>query len=169
MFALIIPGRPLSTAFTPIDSTKVTISVPQPHFVSEFVICLLQPTLSPNNGIGVYFAIPPFVEWNFVGSLTLQRPSSSFRAPWFNALSSEVSEIRLGLSVEDLSVLQQQSSILEQSEAEKAVESARGIAQNLYEFMQSFSQSPQSIQSIHQAKGQFFHREVFQFMFRMSA
>jgi len=144
MFALIIPGRPLDTNFQPVDAKKLMAVIPQPAAVHEFTIALLHPALPPDAGVAVYYTVPglppPFSEWQYVGPVSLSHPTAAFRAPWHGKIPPETPLVQLGLSVESASLL----STLQSSDAKEedlAMDSAKGIAQDLHHFMASFAQS----------------------------
>lgn len=62
LFALLIPGRTLETNFQVLDAKKMMIQVPQPSTITELSVCMLQPSIPPDHGIAVYYALPPFNE-----------------------------------------------------------------------------------------------------------
>jgi hypothetical protein len=140
LFACVIPGRPLTTSFHPVSDKKLVISIPQPASISEFTICLLQPTLPQGAGVAVYFSLPPYSDWQYCGSVLLSHPTAAFRAPWFNKIPPDCPDVQLGISLESLETLSVQTPI-DAKEEELAMDSAEGIAKDLFNYMSSFSQS----------------------------
>jgi len=144
MFALVVAGRPLDTNFQPVDAKKLMAAIPQPAAVHEFTIALLQPALPPDMGVAVYYTVPglppPFSEWQYVGPVSLTHPTAVFRAPWHGKIPPDTPIVQLGLSVESAATL----STMQPSdtrEEELAMDSAKGIATDLHNFMSSFAQS----------------------------
>ena len=107
----------------------------------EYAVCYA--CLSQDQGIGVYFNIPNhpvYKDWQYIGPVLLTHPTASFRAPWYNQIDPLTPAVQMGLSVEaaaHLATLQ----ISDQTESERALDSARGIAKHLYDFMSSYAQS----------------------------
>lgn len=193
-FALLIPGRTLQTGFAQVDANKMMIQVPAPLAVTELTICMLQPTIRPDQAVAIYFAVPPFNEsdqqllsahaaaahewsansgeaehaepvvsdcllasfcrallclllrcsWQYLGSISLAYPSASFRPVWRDKIPPDTPALGIGLSVESAQAVSQLAPA-DAREEERTMDSARGIAKNLYEFMASYSQNTGSV------------------------
>lgn len=139
-FALIIPGRLVDTSFRAIDPKKMVLTLSQPALVQEFTVAMLQPAVPQGLGVAVYYSLPPFTGWDYVGPLSLDYPTAVFRAPWREKIPADTPAVQIGLSVEEISSLKQMQPA-DQKEEERTLESAKGIAQDLYTFMASFAQS----------------------------
>jgi len=67
MFACLIPGRPALMDFKQVDPKKFVTGIASPHNINEFAVSLLQPTIPPGSAIGIYYSLPPFKEWIYMG------------------------------------------------------------------------------------------------------
>jgi len=76
--------------------------------------------------------------WQYLGHITLAYPSCSFRAVWRDKIPADTPVLGIGLSVEPLATVQQQPTADARDE-ENALDSARGIAKNLMEYLASFA------------------------------
>ena len=83
LFGVIIPGRPLVTAFQVLDSTKAVSILEQPGLVNELTFFLLpNNVIPPGYGAILYYSIPPFQNWIIIGSVCNEKPSGIFRTSW---------------------------------------------------------------------------------------
>lgn len=142
LFALLIPGRTLDTNFVQVDAKKLMITVAAPALITEVTICMLQPSIPADHGVAVYYALPPFADWQYLGAITLAYPTAAFRAVWRDKIPADLPCIGIGLSVESLPTLAAlQPTTADTKESEATLDSAKGIAKNLYEYMASYSQN----------------------------
>jgi hypothetical protein len=102
LFGIVIPGRPLITEFQAVDSTKAVTVIDNPSFVTEITFFLLPTTpIPPGYGAILYYSIPPFQNWELLGSLDITKPSGTFRTGWTS--NDEVRNspvVQLGVSLE---------------------------------------------------------------------
>ena len=102
LFGVIVPGRPLITEFEAIDSMKAVTVIQSPSTVPEITFFLLPTTvIPPGYGAILYYAVPPFTNWVIIGSVSLEKPSGSFRTKW--TTSEEIQGcpfLQLGVSLE---------------------------------------------------------------------
>ena len=142
LFALLIPGRTLDTNFVQVDPKKLMITVAAPALITEVTICMLQPSIPADHGVAVYYALPPFSDWQYLGAISLAYPTAAFRAVWRDKIPADLPYIGIGLSVESLQTIAAlQPTTADTKESEATLDSAKGIAKNLYEYMASFSQN----------------------------
>lgn len=142
LFALLIPGRTLDTNFVQVDAKKMMITVAAPALITEVTICMLQPSIPADHGVAVYYALPPFSDWQYLGAISLAYPTAAFRAVWRDKIPADLPCIGIGLSVESLQTLAAlQPTTADTKESEATLDSAKGIAKNLYDYMASFSQN----------------------------
>lgn len=138
---LLVPGRALNTDFRQIGPQKLVIDIPMPGRMNEFAVMLLEPPGLANHGLGVYYTTPPnFDEWVYIGCVTVDSPSQFFHAPWRGEIPEGTALIQLGVSLEPLETLAN----LKGSggdEEKRQLDSAKGIAQDLFNFMASFGRS----------------------------
>lgn len=78
--------------------------------------------------------------WQYLGSISLQYPTASFRAVWRDKIPADLPSIGIGLSVETAATIAQLQPA-DAREEERTLDSAKGIAKNLYEYMASYSQN----------------------------
>jgi Protein of unknown function (DUF775) len=63
-----------------VDATKAVVMIAEPATIPELTFFLLPSTPIPAGyGAVLYFSIPPFEHWVLIGSVTLDKPSGSFR------------------------------------------------------------------------------------------
>lgn len=146
LFGVVVPGRPVITEFTPIESTKAVALLPEPSLIPDLTFFLLPTTPVPHGyGAILYYALPPyFNHWEIIGSISPEKPSGSFRTGWTTTKSEEISGcpvVQLGVSLEPLETIANLS--LTYSGVEERFEFAHKIALDLFRYMTSFSQSSQ--------------------------
>ncbi len=138
MFGVAIPGRPMQTNLQQVSEKNAIMEIPQPAIVRELCVTLLQPALPPDHGVAVYWALPPFSDWLYVGQISPAEPTAIFRAPWYHQIPHDVPILRLGLSIETTGFLANLRDVGGEEE-KKSLDSAQGIAKDLYNFMASFT------------------------------
>lgn len=102
LFGIVIPGRPLHADFQLIDNTKAITMVPYPTAVSEITFFLFPSTIiPPNYGAILYYSIPPFQQWELLGSIDPEKPSGVFRTGWATMEEMQnVEMVQIGVSLE---------------------------------------------------------------------
>ena len=137
IFAMLVAGRRLEVDFV-MSGNKAMADIVLPDRVREFSVVILRPALPAGFGVAVCWSLPPYQDFQYVGSLSLDVPSATFRAPWHGRIRPSVGSVRIGLSVEPLDVLKQMvpSDIKEE---EAVMENASGIAKDLFTYMSSFT------------------------------
>eukprot|EP00349_Pseudokeronopsis_sp_Brazil_P002159 CAMPEP_0202964564 /NCGR_PEP_ID=MMETSP1396-20130829/8645_1 /ASSEMBLY_ACC=CAM_ASM_000872 /TAXON_ID= /ORGANISM="Pseudokeronopsis sp., Strain Brazil" /LENGTH=183 /DNA_ID=CAMNT_0049686759 /DNA_START=128 /DNA_END=679 /DNA_ORIENTATION=- len=139
LFGIVIPGRPVITDFQVLDSTKAITLVESPQMVSELTFFLLPTTtIPPGYGAILYYSLPPFQEWSLIGSIDLSKPSGAFRTGWVaNEEIQSCPVLQLGVSLEPLETIKNLE--LVGSGVEDRFTFAHKIAQDLFQYMASFS------------------------------
>ncbi len=108
--------------------------------MSVFLVSSL-PNGSDGNptGLAIYFATPPFQDWEFLTALSNAKPSVIVNAGWsLNPVVNQSPVIRLGISIEPAVELLPKMETLEVPDFRR--DFARKIALNLFRFIESFSQ-----------------------------
>jgi len=82
-----------------------------------------------------------------MGMISLQSPTVFLRAAWKDSLEANTPGVQLGLSLDSLEALSKLPTS-DAKEEEKQMDSAKGIAADLYKFMASFSQSTGQYQNL---------------------
>ena len=154
-FGIIVPGGPVRHDFAPVDATgtKFALQLTSPGdlpnpltLVNELVVFLGAP-LAPNQGVMVYWQLAAQQEqsgFELLGSLTMEQPSQIFRTGWsehdqFLALPPQQPVlITIGLSIEPLESVRNVSTTTSTNVQARRPLVAQKIAQDLYNFMQSF-------------------------------
>lgn len=146
LFGVIIPGRPLLTDFQVVDSTKAFTVVENPAYVSELTFFLLPTTVVPPGfGAILYYSLSPFQSWEVIGSIDPSKPSGIFRTGWAGNEDMKTAQcVQLGVSLEPLETIKNLE--LVSSGVEDRFTFARKIAQDLFQFMTSFSAGDASSQ-----------------------
>lgn len=148
LFGIIIPGRPLIADFQVLDSTKAVTVVEHPHMVSELTFFLLPTTtIPPGFGAILYYSLPPFQQWTLIGSIDPSKPSGIFRTGWVTNEEVKSSPVvQLGVSLEPLETIKNLE--LVGSGVEDRFTFAHKIAQDLFQYMASFSTGNASSQGM---------------------
>lgn len=83
MFGVVVPGRSVITDFQVVDQTKAITMIEQPTTIPDLSFFLLPSAPIPlGYGVIIYYAIPPFQNWEILGSVSLDKPSAFFRTGW---------------------------------------------------------------------------------------
>jgi hypothetical protein len=101
-FGLLIPGRPVSTAFTQASPTQYAVTIPAPGTVTELAVFLVPGQALPQGyGLAFYFSLPPYAEWSALGTTSPASPSGIFRTGWPSTPAvAAAPELRLAVSLE---------------------------------------------------------------------
>ena len=73
--------------FTQVDSGKMMCVITEASKIKEFAISLLKPEIPEGYAVGVFYACEPFTQWNYLGRLSMESPTSFYRASWNNTES----------------------------------------------------------------------------------
>jgi len=166
MFGCIVAGRFVQTNAQVVGEGKYMFTLEDAASINHIVVFLLGTTPMPAGfGAAVYFAWPPHTEWKYLGFVSNEKPSAVFRLgsvesskTGFNSASG-VAEVemapsnvvaQLGLSIESLQTIQQQTIFRDQPASTYAAspanlapsdiaQFAQKILQNLFNFAMSFS------------------------------
>jgi hypothetical protein len=145
--AVIFPGLPLCTNFHTLDAplcTKFELSLPLVPSSAEIAFALTAP-LPAGSALAIYYSTAPGC-WNYLGSITNDRPSSVFPAVWArvtapiegdSVLIAKDRVLTIGCSLETAEFV----SSLSDSKAEQGVKShglGIAIAEHVYQFIASF-------------------------------
>ena len=80
LFGIVVPGRPPIFDFQPVNETKAVAVLNSPASITEITFFLLPTTpISADFGAILYYAVPPFTQWEVIGAVSLQKPSGIFR------------------------------------------------------------------------------------------
>jgi hypothetical protein len=161
-FCLIIPGKPIITSFQQVDAKRFITTIPlkqqlqphiqpqsqtQPQIQADFhfdciTLALLQPSLSPTDGIAVYLSFPPFQDFSYLGMVSNSYPSNTFHLSATHVATVKVNEsVQIGLSIESLEHLNTLRTD-ETKQSNEAVDDANAIANNLLQYIQSWTSDP---------------------------
>ncbi|PFH37238.1 hypothetical protein BESB_036960 [Besnoitia besnoiti] len=146
LFGVVVPGRPCvapaqvsgqASAGGVFQSGQWVCDLVNPGEISDFVCFLNAPLPSNNEGAGIYFSIPPFTDWEFMGVITNNKPSALLSPGWsFLPQVNQQPLIKLGLSIESAAVLAEK--LLTKPPVDVKKEYARRVALNLYRYIESF-------------------------------
>lgn len=156
-FGMLVPGGPVRNDFGPVDGsgTKFALQLrspgdlPNPLTVNELVFFLGAP-LAAGQGVMVYWQLASGQEqsgFELLGSLTMDQPSQIFRTGWsehdqFLSLSPhQPVTVTIGMSIEPLESIRNVANTTSANANARRPLVAQKIAQDLYNFMQSFDSS----------------------------
>eukprot|EP00467_Chlorarachnion_reptans_P020720 CAMPEP_0114509890 /NCGR_PEP_ID=MMETSP0109-20121206/13471_1 /TAXON_ID=29199 /ORGANISM="Chlorarachnion reptans, Strain CCCM449" /LENGTH=158 /DNA_ID=CAMNT_0001689113 /DNA_START=298 /DNA_END=774 /DNA_ORIENTATION=- len=120
---------------------RFVLNVSNPAQVREFAISLLKPVLPKGHGATVYFSLPPFKDWQYVGAIAMNLPSQIFSAPWRGTLPENVKGVQIGISIESIEFIKNLHPQAQREEEKKLVSSVQGVANDLYQYLQSFARN----------------------------
>ena len=90
-------------------------------------------------GLSVYFACPPYTDWQFLTALSNSKPSVIVNAGWsLNPLVNVAPFVRIGFRIEPAEEVIRKMETVECIDFRR--DFARKIALNLFRFIESFSQ-----------------------------
>jgi len=141
---LLIPGRPITTAFIRTSETQYLITIHNPGEVSELAVFLVPgETIPPNTGLAFWWSAPPYSDWFALGTTKTNAPSGIFRTGWSTTPAiASLPEVRLGVSLETSEVVTNLGGAVS-SGADKGL--AQLLAEDLANCLGSFSQNVQGV------------------------
>ncbi|KAF0773357.1 hypothetical protein AaE_002175 [Aphanomyces astaci] len=154
-FGTVIAGRPVITDYicshglvaicgSEISPTQFVIDIPYPEQVTDITFFMLpQSPVPPGFAAVLYFAVPHLQNWQLLGGVFAEKPSAIFRTAWPthpDVVGQPV--IQLGVSIESVESVRNLG--IEASGLEERKSFALKIAQDLFNFMTSFSTSTNS-------------------------
>lgn len=154
-FGMLVPGGPVRNDFAAVDGsgTKFALQLnspgdfPNPLLVHELVFFLGAPLAVPNQGVMVYWQLASGQEqsgFELLGAITMDQPSQIFRTGWsehdqFLSISpNRPVTVTIGLSIEPLESIRNVVAANTANANTRRPLVAQKIAQDLYNFMQSF-------------------------------
>lgn len=147
MFGLFFPERtyPMDpTSLTQIDPTHWVLDLspfPSPAFHQVSLFLLSPSSLPPNQALSLYFQPnsptphAPTPTFLFCGALTPDRPSAILTLPWPSDSDKSNIGAKIGVCVEDLTVL---PPIKDEGEGRRGERMALKVGESLFNYMQSF-------------------------------
>ena len=140
-FGIVIPGRMVNTQFQALGPTRFVTQVMEPSQVTDLTFFILPNSpIPPGFAAVLYFAVPPFENWQVLGSVSYEKPSATLRTSWpTNPEVTQHNVVQLGVSIESLESVQNMG--LESSGLEERKQFAHKIALDLFRYMTSFSSS----------------------------
>ncbi|GET88133.1 hypothetical protein, conserved [Leishmania tarentolae] len=144
LFGVIIPGYPVQTNISPIDTGRWTVSLGLAP--ESFVVFLtMSEPLPPGHGIGLFLAREDIMSFEYVGALTQQRASSLIKVPAVFLNAAQPIRIVLGLALEREEELENlgftHEQPLQQAQAATKVAIAERILEDLYGFVVSYART----------------------------
>ena len=138
-FGLVIPGRALLTEFEQVSESKYVSFVNDPCSVAELTFFLIPSAPIPQGyGVILYYALPPFQNWEIIGTIDSSKPSGTFRTGWStNEEFYGSSIVQLGIALETLDNIKNLE--ITNNGVENRIAFAHKIALDLFQYMASFS------------------------------
>lgn len=163
-FAMIVPGHELNTNCyqirannntnnNPTSDTKYLMMIENPGLVQNFAISLLNANQLPSDlGFAIFYSLPPFNDWKYIGIIHCKNASKIFKCPWMDIKGITKCPIaRIGfelramdflqsLEKENEKVMNETTNVLTVIKNEFAIK----VANNLYEWMTSYTKSTEN-------------------------
>mmetsp|Transcript_20055 Transcript_20055/g.29650 ORF Transcript_20055/g.29650 Transcript_20055/m.29650 type:complete len:188 (+) Transcript_20055:191-754(+) len=138
---IVMEGRPAITEARPIDSTKAIAEVAYPGTIAEVVFFLLPTTpIPPGFGAALYFSIPPFSQWEYLGAIEPSNPSAILRTGWMtDEAIKQCPVVQLGVSIESLDAINNLKVVGSKEGDRKHF--ALQVARDLFRYIASFSKT----------------------------
>jgi len=144
LFGIVVSGRPLMCEWSPISAERCVARLANPGAVPELTFFLLPGTvIPPGFGAILYFTAPPKGDWEILGSIMPEKPSGVFRTGWPSRGDMHVAEIQLGVELAPMERINNLQ--LTRSGYDDRFAYASKVAQDLYNFMTSFSTPQQEM------------------------
>lgn len=143
---LVASGRPVVFNFQPVGENRFMTLVDQPVIVPEISVFLLpafQAAMQHGMGLSVYWC-KDGSNWQLLGSLSAHKPSDVFRTGWpEDPELAQVATVQVGVAVESLAQIHT-STGHGANEVGSRLQVAKKIAENLFQYMESFTQRHQA-------------------------
>ncbi|KAI9293650.1 DUF775-domain-containing protein, partial [Neoconidiobolus thromboides FSU 785] len=148
MFGCIVAGRLVQTNLQQVEVNKYLFELSDPSSINHIVVFMLGTIPFDNNhGASVHF-LWPNKNWQFLGCLTNEKPSSIYKLRSQDMVDngSGLSVVSLGISIEPLVLLEQQMAQHNTTLSIMKLETTtlpivQNILTNLYNFITSFVSS----------------------------
>ncbi|ETO07139.1 hypothetical protein RFI_30252 [Reticulomyxa filosa] len=146
VFCVMVPGRPVNTTCLQISPTRCIMDIPKPGECKYFGISIIDPkTIPKNKGFIIYYSLPPFNEWSFIGTLHLKSPTQMMESPWMVFKKITVCPMcKIGIELKDITFVQSLE-VKEETEHSKNKfiatineEFALKVAKDLYNYLSSY-------------------------------
>lgn len=156
-FAIMCPGRELNTNCLKISNDKYIMEINNPGLIKSFGISILNANQLPNNiGFAIYYSLPPFNQFEFVGVLHNEYCSTIIESPWKHLKGiTGCQVVRIGFELKDKSFLKSLKDKTEQENMQKQSimdniksEFALKVSQHLFDFMNSYVKTTDNGQMI---------------------
>ncbi|GLD99732.1 hypothetical protein PINS_up008460 [Pythium insidiosum] len=140
-FGLVAVGRPVFTDFQEVGPGRYLTEIADPTQITDLTFFLLPMSpVPPGYGAVLYFCVPALQNWQLLGSVFAEKPSAILRTGWPthpDVVGQPV--LQLGISIEPIDNVRNLG--IEASGLEERKAFALKIAQDLFNFMTSFSTS----------------------------
>jgi len=148
-FVVTIPGKAMITSCIKISNDKYLFNLNiYPITIKSLCISILNLNNLPNNmGFVIFYSLPPYNNWEYLGCIHNEYPSIIINSPeWLLFKNiSQCQSIRIGIEIKHKNLLkslndkQQQLIMLKQNKTDKIKqEFAVKVAKNLYNYLSSF-------------------------------
>jgi len=142
---IVASGRPVITQFQPIGGNKFTCTVASPALVPELTVFLLpafHSAAAQGFGLSVFWC-KDGANWQLLGSVSGNKPSDIFRTGWpADPELAGCEAVQVGVAVEPLQSIEAAEGH-GSPEVGRRLHAAHGIAKDLFNYMQSFTQRHQ--------------------------
>ena len=156
-FAIMVSGESLNRNCLKISDDKYIMEINKPGLVKSFGISILNANELPDNlGFAIYFSLPPFNQFDFVGVIHNEYPSTIVESPWNDRKGITACDVvRIGFELKEKSFLK---SLKDKSETENVqkqsmiaaikTEFAMKVSNHLFNFMNSYVKTTDNGQMI---------------------
>ena len=142
---IVASGRPVVTHFQPIGGNKFTCAIANPALVPELSVFLLpafQSAAAQGFGLSIFWC-KDGANWQLLGSISGNKPSDIFRTGWpADPELAGCEVVQVGVAVEPLQSIEAAEGHGSPGVGRR-LHAAHGIAKDLFNYMQSFTQRHQ--------------------------
>ncbi|KAK2948181.1 putative protein Hikeshi [Blattamonas nauphoetae] len=143
---IVLPGRPVCVSLTQVSEDKYLLPIENISTTSHVCVFLTgNPPLQAEFACAIYMSLYPFESWNYLGSVSMENPSTILRFRWpQDALDRDISaQLGIGvMSLEEVRFLdyqkQQERQVILNVVGDQTLNKiGQKVVENFYNYLQS--------------------------------
>jgi hypothetical protein len=165
MFAVLVEGRLGQSNSITVSDTKIVFPIDNSTKVNEICVFMTGIQALPDEfGAVIWYGSPPFTNWKYLGHITNSKPSAFFNVTNARDIAAAIFDsnglfgtfdnmggivAQIGVEILELKLIEHQFGIIDNPEynPHKQVAIAQKIADNLFNYLQSFAVEVQNNQT----------------------